>query len=147
MFWGEYAHQIDAKCRMRMPAPYKEKFNGKYAFRYFKDGVISVYPVDALDDRIAFIKSLSPFDEEIEDLVSDYTSAFYIVEDDPQGRVVIPKELRDAAALDKNIVIYAAGDHVNITSKSLREERKATTVNKDVNKKLDKLFKEKNNVR
>ncbi|MBO4572562.1 MAG: hypothetical protein J5762_02170 [Clostridia bacterium] len=116
MFYGKYYHQIDAKFRMRMPAAYKSAFNGKYSFRSDGDGVLSVYPTDQLDERYSFVKSLSPFDKKASELISRYLSAFFDAEEDTHGRIMIPKELRNAAGIKKDIVIYSGGDHVNITS-------------------------------
>jgi len=141
MFFGEYAHQLDAKFRMRMPSQYKSEFDGRYAFCLEQEDTLSVYPVKEIEEKCALLKSLAPFDEEVDELYSDYASGVHIVAEDPQGRIVIPAELRKDADLGKNIVIYAARDHVCITSKERRDERKKVTNRRDLTRRISELLK------
>lgn len=141
MFFGEFTHQVDAKSRIRMPSAFKDDFAKKYAFRIQSEGVLSVYPAASLNEKFAFLSNASPFDVEAEKAISMFLRSFYVEEEDLQGRVMIPKSLRKAADLGKEIVIYAAGDHVNITSVKRHEEMFAVESTGDYMKKLDAMYK------
>ena len=141
MLAGEVYHQLDAKSRMRMPARFKEEFDKEYAFRLIRDGVLAVYPADALKEKFELLKRASMFDDELQDAISEFKSQFTIVEEDLQGRIMIPKPLRDKARLGKDIVIYAGSDHVNITSVENREKDKANVDRKAMMGKLDAFVK------
>ena len=141
MLAGEVVHQIDAKSRMRMPTLFKDEFDKKYAFRLVREGVLAVYPAKTLEERFAFMKQASMFDVELQDYIAEYMSAFTIVEEDLQGRIMIPKSLRTQAKLGKDIVTYGAADHVNITSVENREKDKANVDKQAMMRKLDEMFK------
>ena len=141
MFFGSYTHQVDAKNRIRIPTAFKSEFGGRYAFRVDEEGVLSVYPADKLQERYLFLNAVSPFDKEAGKLISIYLSGFYFAEDDPQGRVMIPKELRDKARLKKDIVIMSSNDHVNIVSKETFDKLNASVSDEEVLNKLDDIYK------
>lgn len=142
MFAGEVQHQLDTKLRMRMPLIFKSGFNKVYAFRPIRDGVLAIYPADKLEERFSFMASASVFDEQLQDDIAEYMSDFTIVEEDNQGRIMIPKHLRSLAGLEKDIVVYGAADHVNVTSASNRQKDKerAKTDRQAMMKRLDEAF-------
>ena len=142
MFVSEYSHQIDAKSRMRMPAQFKSEFDGKYAFVIRQESILSVYPVSEIDRLKEYLDKVSTFDIEAENDIAEYLSSFRVVEEDPQGRIVVPKEFREEIGLGKDIVIYAAGDHVNITSAAHRKEMKAANKKGDLLKRLNERYKD-----
>ena len=141
MFFGEYQHQVDAKFRIRMPSAFKDAFDKKFAFRVDKQGELCVYPAGELENVFGFLKNVSPFDVETRQLVSDYLSSFYFEEEDQQGRVMIPKELRAAADLGKDVVTFAAGDHVVVTNAQRRKATKNALSPEEVLQRLNQKYK------
>ncbi len=145
MFFGKFFHQIDTKNRIRIPSAYKSDFNGKYAFRDGGDGVLAIYPAEGLNEKFSFIDSLSPFDVKARKLVRKYLSEFYFGEEDLQGRVMIPKELRKSLGINKDVVFLAAGDHVDMMSVEryeAEEDSADAMTNEELMSALDKLYKE-----
>ncbi len=141
MFFGEFNHQVDAKNRIRIPFRFKEELGSEYVFCVLQEDVVSVYPIDAVEEKFGLLKEVSPFDADASDLVIACLSTFAKAEEDNQGRVIIPEVIREAVKLGKDIVSVGAGDHIKIMAKKKREDIKAKLSSKDALKKLDELYK------
>ena len=120
---------------------FKDEFDKLYAFRLVRDGVLAIYPAQELKERFALLKKASMFDEQLQDDIAEFMSEFIIVEEDLQGRIMIPKALRKAADLGKDIVVYSSADHVNVTSVENREKDKAKVDKKAMMNRLNDFFK------
>ena len=46
MFLGEYKHTIDNKCRLTIPAKFREDLNNQCVIAKGLDGCLAVYPMD-----------------------------------------------------------------------------------------------------
>ena len=46
MFLGEYKHSIDNKCRLTIPAKFREELNNRCVIAKGLDGCLTVYPLD-----------------------------------------------------------------------------------------------------
>ena len=138
MFFGEFNHQVDGKYRFRMPSAFRDQFNGNYAFRIDEENVVSIYPVETIRQRAEKFLTASPFDRQVNKLASAYLSSFYLTGEDERGRIVIPKEIRSRVELTGNVVIYAAPDHVEMTSEA---NYRATKLDLTPEQLLDQLHK------
>ncbi len=141
MFFGEFHHQVDAKNRIRIPFRFKDELGSKFVFCVLQDDVVSVYPHETVEEKFEFMKNISPFDDDSNFLVTECLSTFCNVEEDNQGRVIIPELIRDAVKLGKDIVSVGSGDHIKIMSKAKRDEIRAKYANKETRMKLDAIFK------
>ena len=89
MFSGEYAHQLDEKNRIRIPAKYKAELGDKYVFCKGATKCIYVMPLAAFEKEAEKFSSISLFDEEAQDALSEFMSSFFQPEEDKQGRVLL----------------------------------------------------------
>jgi len=118
---GEYDHQIDAKNRIRIPS----KLKGKEEKLYFSkgtNGCIFVFYEAAIKEKLAVLEEIKLSDVEKQKGMRAFTKSLKLVEMDPQGRLVIPPELKDYAKIEKDIKICGAGSRIEIWSKEVYDE-------------------------
>ncbi len=118
---GEYDHQIDAKNRIRIPS----KLKGKEEKLYFSkgtNGCIFVFYEAAIKEKLAVIEQIKSSDVEKQKGLRAFTKSLKLVEMDPQGRLVIPPELKDYAKIEKDVKICGAGSRIEIWSKEVFDE-------------------------
>ena len=113
MFLGEYAHTIDSKGRMALPARFRQDLEKGAVISKGMGSCLSIYTLDRWNeksDELAAGKTsleLRDFERRI------YPSA-NIIEMDGQGRLVIPANLRVYAKLDSEVTVAGVRDHIEI---------------------------------
>jgi MraZ protein len=114
MFYGEYYNKIDAKGRLRIPPKLKEGLGNKYLITKGGGGCLFVFSSDTisrLEEKFANI----PFsDVEAQKPLRMLFSAGQMVEEDNQGRFLIPTNLREFAGLKGEVAIIGAGTRIEI---------------------------------
>lgn len=150
IFCGEKAHQIDEKNRIRIPSCFKTDLGAGYVFGKGPNGVIDILPKETVDKRLTALQEKfgGEFcDEEIQELLYNYSSNFINASEDSQGRVVLPEELRDYAKINKDVVTIGAIDHLVLMSKEKRAEQQGKQSYSDTLRLLkDKLSAKKDGV-
>ena len=121
LFCREYRYSLDAKNRIFIPAKYREILGDSFVITRRLDPCLALYTneewqkysdkINALPDSVAM---------ELKEFIFPKT---LVAEPDSQGRVIIPNDLKEYACLDKNAVIIGVGDHAQIWSDTLWEER------------------------
>ena len=107
MFMGEYAHNIDKKGRIIIPAKLREELGDHVIITRGLDGCLAVYTKEQLPstkkDARMFVRMM--------------TSKAAECEIDAQGRVLIPSPLVKLAELVKECMVIGAANHVEIWSR------------------------------
>ena len=117
MFMGEYNNTIDAKGRLIIPSKFREVLGEEFVVSLGLDGCLFVY---ANDDWKAFeqqITSLPVTNKNTRQFARYFLSKATTVEVDKQGRILLPANLREAAALEKDVVLVGVGSRIEIWSK------------------------------
>lgn len=114
MFFGEYRHQLDEKGRIRIPAKLRNKLSDNYSITKGANGCLVVLTEDEL--KKVTEKIVSPELNDFDTLKLNRTlfSSLIEAEEDNQGRVSIPQNLRDFAKIKKNVVTIGAGARIEI---------------------------------
>lgn len=113
MFVGEYAHTIDSKGRMALPARFRQELGTGAIISKGMGICLAIYTEERWNqksDELAAGKSseeLRAFERRI------YPSA-NIVELDGQGRLLIPANLRAYARLGSEVTVAGVRDHIEI---------------------------------
>ena len=117
MFKGEYNHSIDAKGRVIVPAKFREKLGDAFVVTKGLDGCLYGY---AEEDWQVFEEKLSTLPLTNKD--SRQFTRFFLagaadVEVDKQGRILLPQNLREFAALEKDVVLVGVSKRIEIWDK------------------------------
>ena len=108
---GQYAHNIDAKGRLFIPARLREELGQTFHVTVGMDHCLSIYSDEswaAFTDKVRSLpyskaKALRPLFANAVDC-----------EPDGQGRILIPTKLREYADLQKEVVVIGSFDRAEI---------------------------------
>ena len=124
MFRGQFAHSIDAKGRVSLPARFRDALVGDGDARFVLtpalfDPCLNLYPMRAWEELEQRIAELPRFDPHVVRLKRMYVSAAVECELDRAGRVLVPQTLRDRARLERDALWAGAGQILELWSKEL----------------------------
>jgi len=118
IFLDEYRHSVDSKGRVAVPNSYRKRLppesEGKFVLSKGRDRTIEVHPLSewrAFWDRT--LRKLPRFQLRAKRIRRQLARASEVVVDD-QGRVLIPKHLREHAGIESDVVIAGAGEYFEI---------------------------------
>ena len=117
MFMGEYAHNIDKKGRIIIPAKFREELGDFIIITRGLDGCLSVYTQKQWEIIYEQLLKLPSTKKDARMFVRMMTSKAAECEIDAQGRVLIPSSLIRIAELEKECMIIGAANHVEIWAK------------------------------
>lgn len=108
---GQYAHTIDAKGRLFIPAALRKELGQTFHITVGQDHCLSVYSDESWAVFMDKLKALSY--NEVKKLRALFAYAADC-EPDSQGRILIPAKLRDYAGLTKEVVVVGSFDRAEI---------------------------------
>ena len=119
MLLGEYAHTIDDKNRVTLPARFRPAFSEGVVLTRGYEGCVEAYPPRDWSERVERrLDALDPLSAEAR-AVRRYTFSGASAEElDKQGRVTIPAALIRHAKLDREVVVAGVNDHLEIWDRS-----------------------------
>jgi len=116
-FLGEYEATLDAKGRFLLPAGLKKQLpEGDLQFvinRGFEK-CLTLYPLKSWEPIYAEISKLNDFDPKVRELRRYFMNGATEIEPDSAGRLLLPPNLKEHAALEKDIVLVSAVNKVEI---------------------------------
>lgn len=127
MLIGTYRHSLDAKKRMRMPSKFKTVLGNDFIITKGTANNLFVFAKSEFDILYNKLTSLPLFDEEAQKPIRKFLASAYNTEEDPQGRVLLPKELVAYAEITKNIVLIGVGNRVEIWAEEVWDKTNAET--------------------
>ena len=109
---GKYAHNIDAKGRLFIPAKLREELGGKnFHLIIGQDMCLSLFSDESWNEKMAALKEQSY--SSLKKLRMIFAHAADC-EPDAQGRILIPNHLRQRAKLEKEVVVAGIFNRVEI---------------------------------
>lgn len=114
MFMGEYAHTIDAKGRLIIPAKFREGLGESCVVTKGFDGCLTVFTVEGFQKLANSLNNLASSKASVRTIKRFFFGSATDLGFDKQGRVLIPSVLRAHAKLKKETVIVGANDRVEI---------------------------------
>ena len=108
---GQYAHNIDAKGRLFIPAKLREELGETFHVTIGPDHCLTIFPNDTWDDFMAKFHDM-PYSKgkSLRALSANAVDC----EPDGQGRILIPAKLRKYADLEKEVVVIGSFDRAEI---------------------------------
>ena len=121
-FLGEYEATLDAKNRFLLPAGFKKQLpeEGSTVFIIARgfEKCLSLYPLKTWDPIYANLSKLNDFDPKVREFRRYFLNGATQLELDSAGRLLVPPNLKEYAGLEKDIVLAAATNKIEIWDKS-----------------------------
>lgn len=117
-----YNHQLDARNRMRIPAKYREELGAGYTITLGVGGCLSVYTKEEMDKLRKLLTNLNGFRESQIKAARYLLSNSWEAEEDNQGRILLPENLRNYAKIVKNVVVCKGPTNIEIWSEEVYKE-------------------------
>ena len=114
MFLGEYAHTIDEKGRLTLPAKYRADLAPGVVVTRGLDRCLFIFPMDEWKKLSEKVSALPLTDVQAREFRRLLFSGANDVELDKQGRVLLPQYLREYAGLNGNVVVAGLNTHMEI---------------------------------
>ena len=123
---GTYECKSDAKGRIMLPAALKKQLSpvmqeGFVIKRSVFNDCLEMYPMKEWDIMASQVNKLNRFIKKNIDFIRSYMSGLKVVEVDGAGRILIPKNLIVFAGIDKEIVLTASVNVIEIWDKKQYE--------------------------
>lgn len=136
MFFGIYFHQLDDKGRLRLPAKLRGELGGSFFCMKGFDNTILIYSEERFRKFCEENANVPLTDVEAQRSLVELISNAFPIEEDSQGRFILPQALKEYAGIEKNVVIKGVIDRIEIWSEKAHEER---STNKNLNELVQTL--------
>ena len=117
-FLGEFEATLDAKGRFLLPAGFKkqlpEEETNRFVINRGFEKCLALYPMRTWEPLFAKINGLNEFDPKQREFRRAFLNGATYVEPDTAGRILLPPSLKVYAELQKDIVLMATGDKLEI---------------------------------
>ncbi len=114
---GEFAHNIDRKGRLIMPAKFREELGERVVVNRGLDGCLYVYTLDQWQivyEKLSMLPTTKKDARKYQRLMLSKASECDL---DGQGRILIPANLVSLAELEKECMIVGVANHIEIWAK------------------------------
>ncbi len=117
-FLGEFEATLDAKGRFLLPAGFKrqlpEEETNRFVINRGFEKCLALYPMRTWEPLFEKITGLNEFDPKQREFRRAFLNGATFVEPDTAGRILLPPTLKAYAGLQKDIVLMATGDKLEI---------------------------------
>lgn len=120
-FVGSYAHALDAKKRVFVPAKFREELGNEFYITRKFDPYLSVYTAADWADYVDRISALP--ESEAAELQEYLLGVAQKCVPDSNGRIILDEKLMKHAGIQKNLVFVGAGRQIKIWSEETWNER------------------------
>lgn len=126
MFYGEYEHSIDKKGRLIIPSKFRDSLKEyDIANLYITRGLdkcLFLFTESEWKSQESKFKSIPFTKAEARKFNRLYFSGASQIECDKQGRILIPKYLKDFAGIKRDVMIIGVSNRIEVWSKEAWQE-------------------------
>jgi len=116
---GEYAHTIDAKGRVILPADFRAELGEHFVVtRGLGGNCLFIYGENEWAELEQKLRRLPMTKPGALRLVRHFFSGGRTLECDRQGRFLVPGNLRSYAMLEKDVILVGMPDHIEVWNKT-----------------------------
>ena len=116
MLLGEYKHSIDSKGRIIVPSKFREKLGENFIVTRGLDGCLFGYPAEEWIKLEEKLQELPMAKRDARKFTRFFYSAATECKIDKQGRINLPENLINFAALEKNCYLIGVSNRIEIWS-------------------------------
>jgi MraZ protein len=119
MFMGEYHHNVDTKCRLIVPAKFRDDLGEMFVLTRGLDQCLFGYPLNEwkiIEDKL---KGLPMTKKDARAFTRFFFSGATECEIDKQGRINISSPLLNYAKIEKECVILGVSNRIEIWSQDI----------------------------
>ena len=120
-FLGEYEATIDSKGRFLLPAGFKKQMadetKTQFVINRGFEKCLSLYPMESWEPIFSEISKLNDFDPKVRAFRRYFLNGATLTDLDSAGRLLVPSNLKEHAGLEKDIVLIAAVNKIEIWDK------------------------------
>ena len=135
VFRGATNITLDAKGRMAIPTRYRERLSarcgGRIVVTVDKDHCLLIYPMpdwEELEQKLVQLPSMHKVARRIVRIMVGYATE---VDMDGSGRILVSKELREFAGLDKQAVLIGQGNKFELWDEATWIEKRDAWLSED----------------
>jgi MraZ protein len=118
---GEFECRLDDKCRIILPSALKKQISpeahDKFVINRGFEGCLVLYPQNVWDETTARMNKLNLFVRDHRQFVRAFNNGATALALDGQNRLLLPKNLLDYAAIDRDIILFAFADRIEVWNK------------------------------
>jgi len=131
MLWGSYPARIDEKFRLKIPAKFRRDLpetEGNVYFVTSDNGKCAqIYPIPIWEQISEKLHAPPRYSKAKQKLIRNTSYYGMLAPMDPQGRILIPQNLREDAQLSGEVVVMGKHDHLEVWNnemvrRSMQEE-------------------------
>ena len=123
MFYGEYEHSLDKKGRVILPARFRDSFREYDIKRLFVtrglDKCLFLFTETEWKPQESKFRTMSFTRSDSRKFNRLFFSGASAVECDKQGRVLLPKYLKDFADIKRDVMVIGVSNRIEIWAKEL----------------------------
>ncbi len=123
MFLGRYAHTLDDKGRLTIPAKYRGVLAAGLVVTRGLDRCLYVYPLSEWQQLEDNVRKLPLTKEDARLFVRFLFAEAADCIPDKQGRILIPGYLRDYARLDTDVIVAGSSNHLEVWNAANYQEQ------------------------
>ena len=116
MFLGRYAHSVDAKGRLAIPARFREELAAGVVLTRGIDRCLALYPMAAWLPLAEQVSGLPITDPDARTFRRMVFAEAADLELDAQGRILLPPELRRYAEIDRDAYVVGVNTSIELWS-------------------------------
>ena len=135
MFRGATKVTLDAKGRLAIPTRYRERIaarcDGQLVCTVDRDYCLLLYPLpdwEEIERKLIRLPSLNIQARRLQRLMVGYASELEL---DGHGRILLPRELRDFAALDRQAILIGQGNKFELWDEERWNEKRDSWLSDD----------------
>ena len=115
---GEYDCSMDAKGRIRLPSSLLKKLGDRENFHFVLnkgfEKHLTLYPIEVWETTVKEFEKLNPYDNDTRQFLRRFHNGATDIEMDDQMRILVPKRLGEFAGLQKDVILIAYRDKIEI---------------------------------
>ncbi len=117
MLMGEYAHTIDAKGRVILPADFRASLGEHFVITKGLDNCLFIFGENEWAAFEQKLRQLPLSNPKARSFMRYFISSGRTLECDRQGRFLVPASLRNHAMLKKDVILTGVSNRVEVWSK------------------------------